>query len=112
MVPGPVAKVTIVQIRKAFELNTFVVLCVTNATVSPMIRLGEGLIISARTVVGTMQVSLRRTGHGKVITETSGRRHQCDVIEYSVLLAAPHSITKGLYMELKTQDSWTGSARD
>ncbi|KAI6156583.1 hypothetical protein BKA82DRAFT_814389 [Pisolithus tinctorius] len=94
MIPGPAAKVTIAQIRKAFELNTFVVLCVTNATVSPMIRLGEGLIIDAGTVVGTMQVSLRRTGHRKVTTETSGRRHQYDAIEYSVLLAAPHSITR------------------
>ncbi|KIN99453.1 hypothetical protein M404DRAFT_1004704 [Pisolithus tinctorius Marx 270] len=49
----PVAEATIAQTRKAFELNSFVALCVTKATVPPMMKRHEGLVINIGSIVGT-----------------------------------------------------------
>ncbi|KAI6156571.1 hypothetical protein BKA82DRAFT_155255 [Pisolithus tinctorius] len=90
MVPGPVAEATAVQTRKAFEFNSFAALCVTKATVPPMMKRHEGLVINIGSIVGTI----------KVTTEDNDRQYQYDAMEYSAL----YIITGDLDMELKPFD--------
>lgn len=78
---GPVAEVTIEQIRNAFELNTFAALRVTNAIVPSMIKRREGLIINIGSIAGIVTTPWNTL--------------------YCAAKAASHSITEGLSMELK-----------
>jgi len=51
---GPLAEVTMEQVRNAFELNTFAAVRVSNAVIPSMVKHHEGLIINIGSIAGLM----------------------------------------------------------
>ncbi|KAG6328169.1 hypothetical protein ID866_10920 [Astraeus odoratus] len=78
---GPVAEVTMDQVRNAFELNTFAALRVSQAVAPAMMKRQEGLIINIGSIAGLVTTPWNAL--------------------YCSAKAALHSITEGLAMELK-----------
>ena len=51
---GPLAEVTMEQVRNAFELNTFAAVRVSNAVIPSMVKRQEGLIINIGSLAAFM----------------------------------------------------------
>ncbi|KAG9317986.1 hypothetical protein JVU11DRAFT_45 [Chiua virens] len=96
---GPIAEVTIEQMRHAFELNTFGALRVSNAVIPSMFKRKEGLIVNIGSIGGNITTpwnTLYSAAKAALHTISEGLAMECKPFGVKVMLVVPGMVTSNI----------------
>ncbi|KAG9317987.1 hypothetical protein JVU11DRAFT_47 [Chiua virens] len=96
---GPIAEVTIEQMRHAFELNTFGALRVSNAVIPSMFKRKEGLIVNIGSIGGNVTTpwnTLYSAAKAALHTISEGLAMECKPFGVKVMLVVPGMVTSNI----------------